>query len=324
MENRVESIKGKLYVIAAFVLAGSSVIAARFVAGHMGPFTVTFLSLAFAIAAATPISGRDMLRTLGRLGRGRLRLLCLQAFFGIFLFRVFLALGLRHATVAEAGIVTGTAPAMTAILAFSLLREPVAFRHAAGVLASLIGMYFMQGRALEDPTPAGGHWLGIGLILCATACEALFAVIARTLHKDETARAERLAPVTHAGIVSFLAMLMCFLPMLLEKPAAALARLPLSGWAALVWYGAVVTVVAFACMFAGARRCDGYTISACIGFMPASALILSMAILGETVSSRQVAGCVCILASILILGHKTGGATEYEERLPESPGEPPK
>lgn len=46
-----------------------------------------------------------------------------QSLFGSFLFRVFLTEGLQHIGTAEAGIITGATPAITALLTWVMLRE---------------------------------------------------------------------------------------------------------------------------------------------------------------------------------------------------------
>lgn len=220
------------------------------------------------------------------------------------LFRVFLAFGLKYTSAVEAGIVTGSAPAVTALFTYLFLREPLTPSRAAGIAVTAAGILLLQGsplQALEFDRP---RLMGNGLILCATACESAFAVISRKMHGAETGDEKELAPVVHAGWVSIIALALCALPMLAEKPFQAIAGLSVSGWTALAWYGAVVTVLAFVCMFAGARHCDGYVISALIGVMPLSSLVLSILLLGESVSAWQTMGCGCILFSIAILNRR--------------------
>lgn len=307
----MNTVKGKAYVAAAFVLAGSSVVAARFISGFLPPFTVTFFSLAFALATALPLAGGDMIAVVRRLGARRKLFLFLQALLGIALFRVFLTFGLRHISAAEAGIVTGAAPAITALFAVLLLREALSVRKAFGILLTVAGVMTVRGAPDGVIVNAGhGHaWAGYALVLAATACEALFAVLSRKMHLEDPDGRENLHPVAHAGIVSALALALCFFPMLAESPMDALPLLPGSGWAALAWYGAAVTILAFTFMFAGAKLCDGYTISAFTGVIPLSSLVLSIVLLGDGVSPRQWAGCGLIGAALWVISRRGGGQT---------------
>jgi drug/metabolite transporter (DMT)-like permease len=290
---------GKAYVAAAFVLAGSSVVAARFISDFLPPFTITFLSLAFAVATVIPLHGRQTVAALGRIGRRRWLLLFLQAFLGIALFRVFLTFGLRHIGAAEAGIVTGAAPALTALFAVALLRDPLTAGKAAGIVLTMAGMMVVQGFPFAAGFGRGG-FAGYALVLAATACEALFAVLSRRMHLED-GEGEQLHPVSHAGIVSALALFLCFFPMLTESPLEKIPGVPAAGWAALAWYGAVVTVLAFTFMFSGAKLCDGYAISALTGVIPLSSLVLSIIFLDAEVRPHQWLGCALIGIAIGII-----------------------
>lgn len=292
---------GKLYVTAAFILAGSSVVAARFISDFLPPFTITFLSLVFAVATIIPIYGRKTMSVLGRISKRRWKLLFLQALLGIALFRIFLTFGLRHINAAEAGIVTGTAPAITALFAFAVLRDSLTARKMTGILFTLLGMMALQGFPFNTAVLNPKHFPGYALVLAATACEALFAVLSRRMHLEDPDNDERLHPVSHAAIVSTIALILCFFPMLTESPLGKIMAVPPSGWLALAWYGAVVTILAFTFMFSGAKLCDGYTISALTGVIPLSALVLSIVFLGNTVLPYQWLGCALIGASIWII-----------------------
>jgi len=115
-----------------------------------------------------------------------------------------------------------------------------------------------------------------------------------------------LHPFAQSGIVSMVALILCFFPMISEYSFAKLAELPVSGWIALVWYGSIVTVIAFACMFTGAKYCNGYIIAAFNGLIPISSLVLSIIVLNETLKFNQVIGCFFILASIISISRPTG------------------
>ena len=299
---------GKLYVVAAFVLAGSSVVAARFISDFLPPFTLTFLSLAFAVATVIPLYGRQTVAALGRIHRRRWLLLFLQALLGIALFRIFLTFGLRYISAAEAGIVTGAAPALTALFAFLLLRDPLTAGKIAGVFLTMTGMLVVQGFPFTAAAFNPDGFAGYVLVLAATACEALFAVLSRRMHLEDPEGGEQLHPVSHAGIVSAIALVLCFFPMLTESPLENIPAVPPAGWIALAWYGAIVTILAFTFMFSGAKLCDGYTISALTGVIPLSSLLLSIIFLGADVQPHQWLGCALIGIAIWVINRKTKAA----------------
>ena len=293
---------GRLYLVIAFILAGSSVIVARFVSMYLPPFATTFFSLVFASLTAVLFGGKRMYET-AKLLPGKVWLvILLQAVFGSFLFRVFLTTGLRHIGATEAGIITGATPTITALFTWIILREHLSARTVAGVLLTCAGILILQGFPFEMSLE-NMRLGGVILIICAAACESLFTTLSRKIHMSSHEE-KALPPFVHAGFVSILAMMLCLVPALIEQPWAAVKDLPLSGWLALVWYGSIVTVVAFACMFAGAKRCNGYTIAAFSGVIPITSTILSVIILKERINPYQIIGCTFVILATLVISRQ--------------------
>jgi len=294
---------GKIYLTIAFILAGSSVVVARYVSGSLAPFTITFMSLVFASLTALIFRGKAIIQTVRKLSKRHWIILVLQAVFGIFLFRVFLTFGLKYTSAIEAGIITGTAPALTAVFTRIILKDRLGKNSIMGILLTLFGILVLQGFPFNMDTFDINHLMGNILVLGAASCEALFTTLSRKAHIGIKEDYE-LHPFVQSGIVSIIALLLCIIPMLFEGSYTELSALSINGWAALVWYGSIVTVIAFACMFTGAQHCDGYTIAAFTGLIPMSSLILSIIILKETVIINQIIGCCLIVASIIIMSRK--------------------
>ncbi len=290
---------GKLYLTIAFILAGSSVVAAYFIAGYLPPFSTTFFSLTIASLTAIIFYGKKMVVSAKRLSKKTWGVIALQALLGSFLFRVFLTLGLQHIGAAEAGVITGTTPAFTALFTWILLRERLAFRSIIGILITVAGILLVQGFPFETNLE---NWqpLGALLVLGAAACEALFTTMSRKLHKG-LRESEAISSAVNTGYVSIIATLLCLIPALIERPWAAAADMPYTGWLALVWYGSIVTIVAFSCMFAGAKLASGYTIAAFSGIIPVSSMALSVFVLGEAIGVYQIAGCALVVVATLVI-----------------------
>lgn len=148
----MEQFKGTVYLISAFTLAGTSVIAARFVSGRLGTFTITAISLSFAILALLPLSRRDLGIAVRQMEARDWLTLLFQALFGIFLFRMFLLQGLIHTSSGEAGVLTGATPAVTALFAWFLLKEPVNNKSLFGIFSTINGILLLQGLLLPGNT----------------------------------------------------------------------------------------------------------------------------------------------------------------------------
>lgn len=294
---------GILYLLLGFCLAGTSVVAARFVTGSLGTFTITAVSLFFALLALLPGAWPQFRRTFRILQARDWLALAFQAGCGIFLFRLFLIQGLLRTSASEAGILTGATPAATALLAVFVLKEQLRPKMMVGVASTVAGILCLQGLLAPGGGFAWGHVLGNMLVLGAALCESLFNVISRfSSLRSRAGTAQTLPPVLQTWLVSGIAFLLCLVPALFEKPFPSLAALTLGQWLALVWYGVIVTALAFILFYAGIRRCSASTAAVFSGMMPFTALVLSILVLGEVAGWQQWLGGALVVVGMILTG----------------------
>ena len=305
MRVDMQSLQGKLYLTGAFALAGTSVVTGYLLSSRLPEFTIMAVSMGFALVGLLPFYAAKVIRTVRMLTRRDWLMLLSQAAFGIFLFRLFLLFGVTMTSTAEAGVLTGTTPAITAVLAYFVLKErPSAFT-AAGIGGTVAGILLLQGNSLLTVQFSARHLLGNALILCAAASESTFNIIARKHQAGEHNRSPvSIHPIVQALLVAGITLCLSIVPALLEHPADALRALGWQEWLALVWYGFIITAVAFAFFFAGAKRCNAYTIAAFSGMMPLTAILLSMLLLHERTAVLQWIGGALIILSMTLIGRK--------------------
>lgn len=299
----MKNIIGKIYLLFAFTLAGTSVITGYILSEKLSRFTITAVSLGIMILCLSPFYGAKTVQTIRLLNRNDWRLLVLQAIFGIFLFRVFLLLGVNLTSTVEAGILTGTTPAITAILAFLVLREKPSEWTAFGIACTVSGIALLQGTSLYSIQLSTRHFWGNVFMLCAAASESAFNIISRkhkTMQRDNAD--VRIHPVVQTLIVAAIAFGLSLVPALAEQPFASLAVIGLKEWLALIWYGLIVTALAFVFFYAGVNRCDAYTVAAFSGMIPLTSMLLSLLFLREIMSYAQWAGGFLIISSMLMIG----------------------
>ncbi|WP_371374975.1 DMT family transporter [Sporomusa aerivorans] len=296
---------GVLYLAGAFTLAGTSVIAGRFVIDVLGTFTIAAVSLFFALLGLVPLCGRELGGTLQRMSRHDWLRLLLQALFGIFLFRLFLLQGLIRTSAGEAGILTGATPAVTALLAWLVLKEELSRERLLGIISTVAGILVLQGILAPVTGISREHLAGNILVLGAAVCESLFNIFSR-LHsiKASAGQTPQIDPLVQSTLVSGLALVLCMGPALLEEPGTALAGLGLTGWAALVWYGLFVTALAFIFWYSGIKRCDASVAAAFSGMMPFTSLLLSVLLLGEQPGWQQWLGGFLVMLGMMVTGLK--------------------
>ncbi len=298
----MKNIKGMLFLFVGFILAGTSVISARLVMGRLGNFTITSVSLLFALLCLIPMTG-NKLTIIKQLKPADWFNLSLQAIFGIFLFRMFLLFGLRHTSSAEAGILTGATPAVTAILARVILKEKMNRRKWIGIFCTVAGIIIVQGLLQPGNHFVPGHILGNFLVLCACCSESSFNTCSRILAvKAQDRQGVSLPPMVQTILVSAIAMLLCLVPAAFERPFINLSGIGIREWLALFWYGAFVTAVAFICWYSGIKRCNATTAAAFSGMMPFTALILSVLFLKEPAGLQQWSGGFLIISGMVMIG----------------------
>lgn len=300
----MERYTGAFYLLGAFTLAGTSVIAGRFVTELLGTFTIAAGSLFFALLGLLPLCGRRLKNTIQQLSMHDWIGLALQALLGIFLFRLFLLQGLLHTSAGEAGILTGATPATTALLAWLVLQEPLHWLRLCGIGSTVIGILILQGVG-SNVGFLGEHLTGNLLILCAVMSESSFNILSRR-RSVQTAlnQVQILEPITQTTLVVGIALLFCIMPALFEQPAAALLSLGITGWMALLWYGLFVTALAFILWYAGIKRCDATMAAAFSGMMPFTALVLSVLLLNEQPGSQQWIGGFLVILGMVCTGLK--------------------
>lgn len=301
----MNQLSGKLYLICAFSLAGTSVISARFVTGKLGTFSIIAVSLFFAIMFLVPLCGKQLMKYIRLMSLHNFLFLLLQALCGIFLFRMFLLIGLSHTSAGEAGILTGATPAITALLAIVVIREPVNRGKLAGILCTVGGILIIQGVLTTGTNFHMEHIIGNMLVLCAAACESAFNTLSRIcVLKTAADVKESSSPIVQTAIVSVVALLLCLVPASFEHPMKAFSGIGLIEWMALLWYGVFVTALAFICWYSGIKRCGVFTAAAFSGMMPFTSMLLSIAVLGENIGYRQWLGGFFVIIGMIFIGNK--------------------
>lgn len=301
----LERLKGMYYLFGAFSLAGTSVIAARFFPENLGIFTITAVSLFFALLCLLPLGLRELVKAVRRLSSRDWILLTFQALFGVFLFRMFLLYGLSHTSTAEAGIITGATPAVTVLLAFFLLKETINRTVLLGIVSTVGGILLIQDLFAPGPgsTFSMNHFAGNVLVLCAAVSESLFNIFSRSAAVTaEASQREPLHPIAQTTLVTAMALILCLVPSLFEHPVSSLSTIGWKEWLALVWYGPFVTALAFIFWYAGIKRCQASTAAALSGMMPFTALVLSVIVLGEHAGWQQWSGGILVILGMILIG----------------------
>ncbi|MCP2014021.1 drug/metabolite transporter (DMT)-like permease [Deinococcus sp. HSC-46F16] len=287
-------ILARVQLALAMLLAGSSVVLSKIVGASVPIYLANTLILLPAVGVLCLLTWR--FEGPMRVPPGAWRPLFLQALLGIVGFRVFLFYGVPLTYAASAGILTSTVPAVTALLAWMVLRERLTVHAILGVLLTAFGILVLTvpGAAISE---GARPLLGSVLVLGAVVGEASWNVLSRL-------SGARLRPLTATTLVTSLALVL-FLPLgLVEATTFDFARLTPGAVFALGYYALGATVLAYVLWFAGVRHLNASTAAVYTGWLPVSAVALSALLLGERLTLWHALGLACVLCATFVFARQ--------------------
>lgn len=281
-----DKLLGYLYLSLAMVTVGSTVIASKVIASGLPPFTAT--ALRFAIALPVFLALMRLTGTaLPKAGRRGWLLLFFQAGAGSVGYTTLLISGLRYTSAADAGVVIGTLPVVSAAVAILLLRERP---HRLLLLAIALAAAGVLAITVRPGTEGGHSPVGNALVFGAVVCEGLFILLNKRLRIE-------IAPLALSTIMTGFGLAVAVPPALFEL--LALGGPTPDAVAAVLYYALVPTVGGFLLWYAGAARVSGAEASLFTALAPVSAMVLAATLLGEAVTPPQIAGVACVLSAVL-------------------------
>jgi drug/metabolite transporter (DMT)-like permease len=314
-KNMDSRLVGYASLSGGFILAGSSVVAAKFLEG-LPVFFASACGTAVAFVALLPLAAREMKSKKAasrRVGlRGALPLLAIQAFFGVALFRVLMLLALARTSASVVGIATSATPAVTAALSALFLKERIAARTAAGIGLAALGIAALQsgGAAGAAVGEAGLALGGCLLALGAAASESAFNVLCKRLPATIGPR------LASASVMAIAFAMLSTLSLATGERVAWDAIGPVRAFA-IVYIGLFSSALAYILWFTGVARVPASLAGTFSGFMPVASFALSIAFLGERPRATAFAGAGLAIAGVLLCAIRAS-ASEMPARESES------
>lgn len=281
-----------LSLTGAMVTVGSTIVASKMM-GEMPVFIAAFLR--FLIAS--PVLLALVWLTGSRLPRLRWRewaTLCLQAGLGSVGYSVVLMLGLALTQASDASVIAGTLPAVAAVLSWILLRERLGSGAIVAISLATLGVGMLSiGDDAAATGSASARWAGNALVLLAMAYEALFLLLNKTIKTP-------IPPLVVAAAMSVLSMLLCLVPALVQFAQATGPVFTTQAVGATLYYALVPTVLGFYLWYWGASKVSGSEAALFTAVYPVAALLLSAAVLGETIHVQHWLGAAITVAGIAV------------------------
>jgi len=280
----------------AMCIVGSSIVAGKLIVQSFPVFLASELRFLVATIILVPIL--LIVEGIPSLRKKDYFFLFLQALSGVFLFNVFMLYGLTQTTATEASLITSTIPACTGLLSYFLLKEKLTKNILVGIILATIGTLTINVPGIFGLSNT--YYLslvGNSLVFGAVICEALFMILGKFASQHVSALAI-------STIVSCFGSIL-FLPFALyESRQFAFEKVSFAEWGLIMYFGIVVTVIAFILMQLGLAKVSANMAGILTGFLPISSIALSSLVLGEAISSVQLVGCIFILFALFYLSRR--------------------
>ncbi|MBH5397470.1 DMT family transporter [Bradyrhizobium sp. CNPSo 4010] len=190
-----------------------------------------------------------------------------------------------------ASILNATTPMFTVVVMIAAGEEALQMRRLAGVAMGLAGVILLRGWGFETRP---GQGFGIVLCLSGALSYGFAALAARRLLKDSlplgTATFQLMASTVMMAVVAGL----------VEQPW----QLPIPSpttWLAVLGLSALSTALAYIVFFQIVRRSGAGNVMLVTLLIPVTAILLGWLVLGEPISSREIAGAIVIGSALLVI-----------------------
>lgn len=278
--------QGYAYLTLAMITVGSTVIASKLIASGLPPFTATALRFAVAFPVfllLVRLTGTPLPRLSAR---DRL-LLIVQAGAGSVGYTTLLISGMSLTSAADAGVIIGTLPVVSAVISILILGERPQRSLLVAIALAAAGVLAI---ALTPDTSMDGSLAGNTLVFGAVICEGLFILLNKRMKVE-------IPPLMQSTLMTGIGFTVAVIPALFETHSMDGFSAAAAG--AVFYYALVPTVGGFVLWYAGAGRVSGTEASLFTAVAPVSAVILAVLLLGEPVSLNQIFGIGCVIAAVL-------------------------
>lgn len=192
-----------------------------------------------------------------------------------------------------------TYPAIVSVLSFLTGDEKYSWQKGLSLAICFAGLFLVLGISFEN---AG--ILGIVFGLAAASVYSIYIVIGNRLLKNTDALTTTIYVCASAAIVFLIFGL---------STNTLIFDLPLQGWLSIIAIALFATIVGIMSFFAGMSKVGATNASIISTLEPVITVLLSLALLDETITPLQVGGGVLILGGIIILQLWAGKIAAQEE-----------
>ena len=276
-----------LCLVVAMALWGSSFVALKVAFAELPPLWVIFARMALGslvFLCAWRWRGRMKYRA------GDWKYLLGLAVCEPCLYFIFEAYALQNTSASQAGMITALLPLLVAVGAFIFLHERISRANLAGFLLAVVGAVWLSLGGEADanaPSPVLGNFLEFLAMLCAMG----YILTLKFL-------SERYSAFLLTAMQAFVGAVF-FLPVAIWS-APLPTTISLTGLAAVVYLGAIITVGAYGLYNFAVSRMPASQASAFVNLIPLFTLLIAAVWLGERLNVQQMLAAVVVFAGVAL------------------------
>jgi len=208
------------------------------------------------------------------------------------IYQMFFVQGISRTRASDAALLTAASPGLIALIGRMRGLERIQGRAVGGILLSMFGIGLVVFGTVHS-APEHATLLGDALILCASCCWAVYAVLLKP-HTHEVDALPLAALTMLGGAVPL------FLVAAPKIAVASWSTLPLKGWGAIVYSGIGALVIAYLFWYRGVRIIGPTRTAMYSNLQPVFAVLLAWAMLGELPTVWQGVGAASIMSGLVL------------------------
>lgn len=279
-----------LSAILGMLMWSSSFIATKIAYRSFSPLLLCFIR--FLIASSLMIILRFFQKPKIRILKKDRKNVILSAVAGISVYYAFENIALKYTSASAASLIEAAYPAITILIGVLIYHERSSKRMLAGIVISIIGVIIIT----DFSDMASNGMLGNLLLILDGFLWGFYNFLVQGISDEYD--------TFTLSYYQFLYGTLFFIPMLFfEHPV--MVHLNASVITAVIYLSAGCSVLAFILYNYGLKGISASSASAIMNLMPVFGIILSVLILHETITLRQILGGIIIMSGVLISTSRT-------------------
>ncbi len=269
---------------------GGTFIAGRLLASGVDPRAAAFVRFGiaslFLLAVTIRVEGR-----LTRLRKNQVVPVVLLGLTGVFAYNILFFTGLKYIHAGRAALIIATNPVLISLLSALLFKESLNWIKGIGICLSVIGAMVVISHG--NLTNIAGYQFGIGelMIIGCVLCWVAYSLIGKIVMRSISP----LVSVTYSAIVG---TILLTIPALNSGLIEDIPKYGAIEWISLFYLGFFGTVLGFLWYYQGIEQLGPMRASVFINFVPISAILLSVAILDETITLSLLIGAALVISGV--------------------------